>query len=153
MTASRSSEKLLKRLKAPAADNHFRVTALTKDRIPTLPFLAMKAHVLGESYDLSLVIVGDKRSQTLNRTYRNKTYTPNVLSFPLDHTQGEIFLNLKQAKREHAKRGESFEYFVALLFIHSMLHLIGKQHGSTMEGIEHDVLHTFDIRNKSAQKG
>ncbi len=147
MTASKSSAKSLTKPKAPAADSHFRVTALTKDRIPHLPFLSMKEHVLGSAYDLSLVIVGDARSRTLNTTYRNKTYTPNVLSFPLDDTQGEIYLNLKQAKREYRARGESYEYFVALLFIHSMLHLIGKRHGSTMEGIEQDVLARFNITN------
>lgn len=132
---------------ASLGNPRFTLTRLTKDRVPALPFLLLKEKVLGKKYALSLVAVGDARSRTLNTTYRKKTYIPNVLSFPISDTQGEIFLNLKQARREHRKRGESYDYFVALLFIHSMLHLIGYRHGSTMEGIEHKHLLRFNITN------
>jgi rRNA maturation RNase YbeY len=128
-------------------DNSFFITKLTKDRVPSLPFLALKEKVLGKKYSLSLVVIGDKRSQSLNLAYRNKSYTPNVLSFPITKDAGEIFLNLKQAQREHRKREESYEYFVALLFIHSMLHLIGSRHGSTMEKTEQVLLKKFNIKN------
>lgn len=130
--------------KSPAS---FAITQLTKDRVPPLPFLALKEKVLGKKYNLSLAIVGDARAKALNMKYRNKEYTPNVLSFPIDKMNGEIFMNLKQARREHRARGESFEYFVALLFIHSMLHLIGKRHGSTMEREEQKLLTAFKIKN------
>ncbi len=125
----------------------FGITQLTKDRVPALPFLRLKEKVLGKRYNLSLVIVGDARAKTLNMKYRGKDYTPNVLSFPINKENGEIFLNLRQAKREHRKRGESFDYFVALLFIHSMLHLIGKQHSSTMEHEEQKFLASYRIKN------
>jgi probable rRNA maturation factor len=107
----------------------------------------MKDAVLGPSYHLSLVIAGDKYAQGLNNAYRKKVYIPNVLSFPLDKMNGEIVLNLRQAKREHSSRGESYEYFVSLLFIHGMLHLKGERHGSTMEGREAHFLRRFRIVN------
>lgn len=107
----------------------------------------MKDAVLGKKYNLSLVIAGDTRTQTLNERYRGKTYVPNVLSFPLDDNNGEIFLNLKQAKREHRAREESYEYFAALLVVHGMLHLKGMAHGSTMEEQEQRLLRKFHIRN------
>lgn len=115
--------------------------------MPALPFSLMKKTVMGAHYDLSLVIVGDALSTKLNQEHRKKSYTPNVLSFPVDTKTGEIFLNLKQAKREHAARGESYRYFVALLFIHSMLHLKGFAHGDTMESEEHKLLSKFNIKN------
>ncbi len=127
----------------------FSVTNMTKDRMPVLPFLQFKERILGKTYELSLVLVGDARSQTLNRIYRKKTYIPNVLSFPLDKKHGEIFLNLKQARREHKARGESYEYFVALLVVHAMLHLKGMAHGSTMEKKEEQTLAKFAIRNSA----
>ena len=102
---------------------------------------------MGARYDLSLVIVGDALSKKLNLEHRKKTYTPNVLSFPVDTHTGEIFLNLKQAKREHTAREESYRYFVALLFIHSMLHLKGFAHGDTMEHEEQRLLSKFNIKN------
>ncbi len=127
--------------------SNFALTKTTKDRVPALPFLSMKDTILGKKYVLSLVIAGDARTQTLNKTYRGKTYIPNVLSFPLEKDQGEIFLNLKQARREHRKRKESYEYFVALLVIHGMLHLKGMAHGGTMEKQEQALLSKFNIKN------
>ena len=127
--------------------NLFSISLQTKDRLPTLPFLRLKEKILGKAYELSLVIVSDARSLTLNSEYRNKTYIPNVLSFPLDESHGEIFLNLKQAKREVKERQESFDYFVALLFIHSMLHLKGYRHGVTMECTEQTWLKKYHINN------
>ncbi len=130
-------------------EQSFSITKMTKDRGPALPFSSFKEIILGASYELSLVVVGDARSQTLNKTYRKKTYIPNVLSFPLDKKQGEIFLNLKQARREYKDRGESYEYFVALLVVHAMLHLKGMRHGSTMEKKEEQLLAKFGIKNIS----
>ncbi len=132
---------------AKDAKANFSIVSTTKDRIPRLPFFDMKKAVLGDKYELSLVFSGDKRSRSLNKRYRNKSYIPNVLSFPLDETHGEIFLNLKQAKREHKARGESYEFFVALLVIHGMYHLKGMLHGSTMEGQEAKLLAKLKIRN------
>lgn len=134
------------------ADNTFAITRLTKDRVPSLPFLHIKETILGKTYELSLVIASDKFTQELNLTHRNKTYTPNVLSFPLDKKHGEIFLNLKQAKREYKERKESYEYFVALLFIHGCLHLKGSTHGSTMEKQEARLLSKFAIENTHGRK-
>jgi rRNA maturation RNase YbeY len=135
-------------METPRTVKNFAVTNTTKESIPALPFLRMKETILGKKYDLSLVIAGDARTQRLNESYRGKTYTPNVLSFPLDDTQGEIFLNLRQARREHGAREESFEYFVALLVVHGMLHLKGMDHGSTMEKQEQALLSKFKITNR-----
>ena len=132
---------------AKDAKDSFGVNSTTKDRIPRLAFFDMKQATLGKDYCLSLVFVGDKRSQSLNKAYRGKSYIPNVLSFPLDKKHGEIFLNLKQAKREHKARGESYEFFVALLVIHGMYHLKGMLHGSTMEEHEARLLAKLKIRN------
>lgn len=125
----------------------FTITKLTKDRLPSLPFSLMKERVLGKSYALSLVIAGDRHSKALNLRYRKKSYVPNVLSFPVEKKTGEIILNLGEAKRQCAQREESFRFFVALLFIHSMLHLKEYRHGSTMEKQEQKLLSTFHIKN------
>ena len=124
------------------------VNSTTKDRIPRLPFFDMKMAVLRSQYSLSLVFIGDKRARSLNRTYRKKAYIPNVLSFPLDHLHGEIFVNLRQARREYRARGESLDFFVALLVVHGMYHLKGMTHGSTMEKQEARLLAKLDVRNE-----
>ena len=110
-----------------------------------IPFGAIKRDILGEGYSLSLVICGDSLSQKLNRTYRNKTYKPNVLSFPLDRTQGEIFLNVRKAEREAASMGIALRSRLALLYVHACFHLKGYDHGDLMEKKERAVLKKFGL--------
>lgn len=123
----------------------FQISNSTKNNLPfsELFFNNIKEEILGKEYDLSLAIVGDKKSQSLNKKYRNKDYTPNVLSFPLDHGNGEIFINLKQAKKEFHKFEMSYKDYVTYLFIHSCLHLIGLDHGDEMEKLEKKYLKKF----------
>ncbi|MDO8520615.1 MAG: rRNA maturation RNase YbeY [bacterium] len=128
----------------------FHVTKLTMKKgggIPTLPFLRMKECVLGKHYALSLVVAGDAYARKLNRLYRKKSYIPNVLAFPLERGVGEIILSMAQAKRECAVREASFRFFVALLFVHALLHLKGCRHGRIMERQERALLSKFHINN------
>lgn len=151
MGNSRSSEKLSKsrRVAAPKSGD-FSLTRKTTDVIPGLPLARMKERILGPAYNCSLVIVGDAESRRLNEAYRRKTYTPNVLSFPLAKGTGEIFLNMKEARRQMkdpsgipATRNLPLRSWTALLIIHAMLHLKGMKHGSTMEKTEAQYLKEF----------
>jgi len=92
--------------------------------------------ILGKRYDLSLVFIGRTRATTLNREYRNKTYSPNVLSFPLDTHTGEIFICPQIALREASKYNLTPSGYVGFLFIHGCLHLKGLMHGDTMDKLE-----------------
>ncbi|KKW36952.1 MAG: hypothetical protein UY81_C0008G0004 [Candidatus Giovannonibacteria bacterium GW2011_GWA2_53_7] len=136
---------------AAANTKNFSISRQAKDRVPALPFLRMKERVLGKSYDCSLVIIDDVESKRLNELYRKKTYTPNVLSFPLDKKTGEIMLNMKQARREYKERGMTLTRWTALLVIHALLHLKGMDHGSTMEKAEARILAEFAGRGSSSR--
>lgn len=114
---------------------NFSLTHSTRS-IPSLPFEKIKDDVIGKDYTLSLVFVGDIRSRALNKVYRSKTYIPNVLSFELDATHGEIYINPTQAAREAKKFDMTVKGFVGYLFIHGLLHLKGYPHGATMERVE-----------------
>jgi len=118
---------------------------LTKSKSPNLPFLNIKNAALGKGYSLSLVFAGDKLTKKLNLKYRGKKYPPNVLSFPLGKESGEIFINLKQAKKESTLFGKSPQKFVGYLLIHGLLHLKGLEHGSTMEHTEKRIGKKFHI--------
>ena len=126
-------------------EENFTITNITKSTPPSVPFAKIKIAVLGEKYELSLVFVGDKKSQELNNLYRGKNQPTNCLSFSLDKNSGEIFLNLKKAKKEAPNFGRKFDNFVAFLFIHSCLHLKGMEHGSIMEKAEEKIRIVFKI--------
>ena len=100
---------------------------------PRHKYADMAEKILGKRYELSLVFVGKTRAATLNQQYRGKSYSPNVLSFPLDNKTGEIFICPQIAASEAARFDLSPQGYVGYLFIHGCLHLKGLDHGDTMD--------------------
>ena len=94
-------------------------------------------------YELSLVLCGDKLARSINTKYRKKTYAANVLSFPLNKNEGEIFLNIRAGEREARAYGVSVPARLALLFVHGLFHLKGLKHGNKMETEERKILKNF----------
>jgi probable rRNA maturation factor len=117
----------------------------TKTPIPRLPYEQIKNDILGTEYVVSLVFVGEKRAQALNEAYRQKTYTPNVLAFPLDDSNGEIFICTKKLPKEAPLYNMNVRTYTAYLFIHALLHLKGYDHGATMERTETKFLKKFGL--------
>src|SRR3989344_780707 len=81
-------------------ERNFGLHKTTKQSIPSIPFERLARAVLGARYELSLVVCGDALARRMNKAYRKKSYTPNVLSFPITKYAGEIFLNIRSAERE-----------------------------------------------------
>lgn len=94
---------------------------------------AIKNHILGSSYTLSLVFIGDARSRTLNRRYRGTDRSTNVLSFPLSPAEGELCIAFPLARREASRYNRPASEHLRALFIHGCLHLKGHRHGATMD--------------------
>jgi probable rRNA maturation factor len=112
---------------------------------PTWPYEKIKRAILGAGYELSLSFVGEKRAHALNVKYRQKTYVPNVLSFPLTPSVGEIYICPAVAKREAKKFNLSVDGYIAYLFIHGCVHLKGHDHGDTMDKLEKKFLRQFNV--------
>ncbi len=125
--------------------NTFTIASTVKKYPKNHPYQEVKNKILGTKYDLSLTFVGTKRAAKLNQTYRNKSYVPNVLSFPLTDGVGEIFICPSVAQSEAAKFDLSTSGYVVYLFIHGLLHLKGLDHGDTMEKLERKYLKLFNI--------
>lgn len=127
-----------------ALTEHKNLTLIRKNGpIPVVPFLAIKEALLGKSYDLTVIFCSPEESRLRNKTYRDKDYPTNILSFPLEKNEGEIYISLSTARKDAKKFEMSYHKFLHLLFIHGALHLKGHDHGSTMEGLEEKHLRTF----------
>ena len=113
---------------------------------PNLPYGDMKEKILGKSYELSLVFVGKTTAQALNKAHRKATYVPNVLSFPLSDTAGEIYITPSLAKHESKKYSLTPNGYIGFLFIHGLLHLKGYPHGDTMERAEKKYLAQYKLK-------
>ncbi|MFT7644457.1 MAG: putative rRNA maturation factor [Candidatus Paceibacteria bacterium] len=124
----------------------FTISSTVKEYPKKHPYETMKRKILGAKYQLSLVFVGKTRAATLNKNYRKKTYSPNVLSFSLTEENGEIIICPRVAKNEAARFNLSVDGYIAYLFIHGLLHLKGYDHGNTMEKYESKYLKVFNIK-------
>jgi len=119
------------------------LTNTTQSSLRGVPYRKLAAAILPKRYELSIVIVGDKASRTLNRRYRKKDTIPNILSFPLSKTEGELFLNMAQARRDAPSFKMPERKFLVYLVIHGLLHLKGLSHGRTMNQAETHFLKRF----------
>ncbi|MDQ5768016.1 rRNA maturation RNase YbeY [Thiothrix subterranea] len=98
-------------------------------------------------------IVNEAESQELNRTYRDKDYPTNVLSFPYDAPPipeddddieylGDLVICLPVVEREAAEQGKTATQHWAHLLIHGLLHLQGYDHITDTEAEEMEALET-----------
>lgn len=111
--------------------------------IPNLPFLAIKEKILGKSYSLTIIFCTPAESKLRNKTYRDKDYPTNILSFPLEKNEGEIYISLSTARKDAQNFDMPYQKFLHLLVIHGVLHLKGHDHSSTMEKLEDSYLNKF----------
>jgi ssRNA-specific RNase YbeY (16S rRNA maturation enzyme) len=85
----------------------------TVSRVADIPYAAMASKILGKDYELSLTLCGDRLARTMYLEHRKPrvkgepdrgvSYASNVLSFPYSDREGEIFLNIRKAEREHIR--------------------------------------------------
>jgi probable rRNA maturation factor len=87
--------------------------------------------------ELSVLMIGDRAMRTLNRRYRGKDRTTDVLSFPLregkfPHIQhrllGDIVISVPAAVRQARAAGETLHDEIDRLLVHGLLHLLGYDH-------------------------
>jgi len=85
-----------------------------------------KGRVPGEA-GLSIALVGQGRIKELNKRYRGKNRTTDVLAFPGDGL-GEIVICLREVKKNTKRFGSVFKKELARVLIHGILHLLGEDH-------------------------
>jgi len=89
--------------------------------------------------ELSILITNDKRTLDLNRQYRGKDRTTDVLSFPMhepgdtvpddtDILLGDVVLNAHMAFRLSQEDRVTLHSVLRRLLIHGVLHLAGFDH-------------------------
>jgi probable rRNA maturation factor len=77
----------------------------------------------GSIDDLSIAFVDDATMRALNRKFRRKNKTTDVLTFP-----DEIVISLDQARRQAHDERHSLATEVRYLILHGVLHALGYDH-------------------------
>ena len=101
---------------------------------------------IGESAaDMSLSLVGDLRMRRLNRRYRHKDRSTDVLAFAFREARtpdrfhhsaahlGDVVIALPTAQRQAKAAHRSMEEEIVALLIHGVLHLCGYDHERSVE--------------------
>ena len=99
---------------------------------------------LNQKLEVSVSIVGEQKIKGLNKKYRGKDKSTNVLSFPLGDGNGDVFICLSIAKVEAKSENISIEKKLARLAVHGFLHLRGYDH----EKSKNAAKEMFDLEDK-----
>ena len=112
------------------------------------------SHIVKAETTLTIRIVNEAESQSLNNQYRKKNEPTNVLSFLINDKPliGDIILCHAITKKEAIAQKKSLDDHYAHLIIHGYLHLIGFDHTKNddaliMENKEITVLKKLGIKN------
>jgi probable rRNA maturation factor len=93
-----------------------------------------------EADELSILLTGDEEMTELNRAYRKRNRTTDVLAFSQLEGQrghlhrevlGDVVISLPTARRQARERKHSLLDELIILLVHGTLHLLGHEHERT----------------------
>lgn len=89
----------------------------------------------GHEANATIAFVSDRAMRELNRMWRHKQGTTDVLSFPAEPDEfetndslGDVVISVEQAARQAKENGLTFDGEIAQLILHGLLHLCGYDH-------------------------
>jgi probable rRNA maturation factor len=92
-----------------------------------------------KSAGVTIAFVSDRAMRELNRLWRHKRGTTDVLSFPAGQdefetvegsTLGDVVISVEQAARQAKDNDLTFDQEIAQLILHGLLHLCGYDHST-----------------------
>jgi len=102
--------------------------------------------IVDKNAEITIRIVDNDESISLNNIYRKKKYPTNVLSFLVDdevHLIGDIVLCAPVIEKEALEQSKKLEAHYAHLIIHGALHLYGYDHENKKDA---DIMEAKEIK-------
>ncbi len=115
--------------------------------------------VIAMPAEICVLLSNDNQQQLLNKQYRSKDQSTNVLSFPqleaftpLSGLLGDIVLARQTIAREAQEQDKSLHNHLSHLVVHGFLHILGYDHqndtqAKQMEGLETKILRQLGIED------
>ena len=111
-------------------DNTVAGIRVPRARLTRLAEIVLRAQ--GAAKSVNLILVADCTMRQLNRRFRRRDRTTDVLSFAMEEDSdpllGEIYISIPTAKRNAAGDGRRLDEELLRLFCHGLLHLTGTHH-------------------------
>lgn len=97
----------------------------------------------GQKFDtvtFDFVYCNSEKTHQINREYRNKDYPADIITFAIfadseekfifdgEINLGEVMIALDKVEEESQKKGTTFDYELAFLISHGIMHLLGFDH-------------------------
>lgn len=102
--------------------------AIDENLLKGVAKIVLKGENIGRDKELSIVLVKGAEIKRLNKKYRKKDQTTDVLSFEGDKELGEIVICLEEVKKNAKEIGSTFKKELIFVLIHGILHLSGYDH-------------------------
>jgi probable rRNA maturation factor len=125
------------------------IAEFTRKVLLTLEKMNRLDYAIGE---VSIAFVDDAQMTELNKKFRRKGKTTDVLTFPADDSYGDpleqgrplgdIVISVDQAKRQAVDEKHSLAIEIRYLILHGILHALGYDHetdSGEMNGLEIEV--------------
>ena len=106
-------------------------------------------------HEVSIAIVDDDAMRNLNRKFRKKNRTTDVLTFPADDSDadpnasgrplGDIVISIDQARRQATDQKHSLATEIRYLILHGILHALGYDHET-----DSGEMNALELRVRSA---
>lgn len=139
----------------------------TQEQCERWVLASLVGDVANEANELTIRIVDEAESRTLNRDYRGMDKPTNVLSFEFENPPGlldlgealpylgDLVICADVVEREAAEQGKSLEAHWAHMIIHGTLHLQGYDHieddeAEEMEALEIEIMQGLGYPNPYA---
>ena len=130
--------------------------ALHRAALPRHAVARAIRHALDLDAEITVRIVGEEEGRELNKSYRQKDYATNVLTF--DYAQepvvmADLVLCAPVVAKEAKEQGKTLAAHYAHLLVHGTLHAQGRDHETSeadaeaMEAREIDILAGLGISN------
>ena len=97
---------------------------------------------LDRSQEISIAFVDDAAMKDLNRKFRHKNKTTDVLTFPSEDGF-EIVISVDQARRQAATEKHSLATEVRYLLLHGILHGLGHDHET-----DHGEMNRLELKTR-----
>ncbi len=112
---------------------------LNRKKVKSAIYSVCEQNKITTHVEVSVAVVGDRKMKSLNKKYRNKDGTANILTFPLSEggatpsisgkeKLGDIVISYPQVIRDASREEMLVDERIEQLVIHGMNHLLGLHH-------------------------
>ena len=111
-----------------------------------------------EAVSFDFLYCDSVKTHEINREYRNKDYPADIITFAIfadseekfifdgEINLGEVIIALDKVQEEADKKGTTFDYELAFLISHGIMHLLGFDHQT-----EDEYNFVVDMQNKALE--